>query len=71
MDGEAEDDLPDLRLTLAAACERHEALSIEVEALQAQPQPDQIRLARLKKQKLFLKDQIVRLENLLMPDIIA
>jgi hypothetical protein len=71
MDGEAEDDLPDLCLTLSTARERHEALSIEVEALQAQTQPDQIKVARLKKQKLYLKDQIVRLENLLMPDIIA
>jgi hypothetical protein len=71
MDGEAEDDVTDLRLVLARARERHEALSAEVEALQAQAAPDQIRLARLKKQKLFLKDQIVRLENLLMPDIVA
>jgi hypothetical protein len=71
MDGEAEEDLADLHLVITTARERHAGLSAEVEALQAQAMPDQIRLARLKKQKLVLKDQIVRLENLLMPDIIA
>ena len=35
------------------------------------PNTDQIRLYRLKKQKLALKDEIARLENLLLPDIIA
>ncbi|MBV8683266.1 MAG: DUF465 domain-containing protein [Caulobacteraceae bacterium] len=71
MDGEAEDDLSDLRLAIETAREQHTALSAEVEALQSQATPDQIKLARLKKQKLLLKDQIVRLENLLTPDIIA
>jgi hypothetical protein len=32
---------------------------------------DQIQLGRLKKRKLVLKDQIARLESLLLPDIIA
>ena len=32
---------------------------------------DQIRLQRLKKRKLFLKDQIQKLEGTLHPDIIA
>jgi hypothetical protein len=63
MDGEAEDDLTDLHLVVATARERHAGLSAEVETLQAH--------ARLKKQKLVLKDQIAQLENLLMPDIIA
>ncbi|HSZ52457.1 MAG TPA: DUF465 domain-containing protein [Caulobacteraceae bacterium] len=71
MDGEVEDDLSDLRLAIETARERHVSLSAEVEAIQAQSQPDQIRLARLKKQKLVLKDQICLLENRLTPDIIA
>jgi len=33
--------------------------------------PDQLTLRRLKKQKLSLKDQIVRIEDQLIPDIIA
>lgn len=32
---------------------------------------DQIRLQRMKKRKLVLKDGIARLESLLLPDIIA
>ena len=32
---------------------------------------DQLRVKRLKKRKLALKDQISSLENLLLPDIIA
>jgi hypothetical protein len=56
---------------LAHARSRHEALSAEVDALQEAARPDQLRLARLKKQKLALKDLTVRLENLLTPDLIA
>jgi len=32
---------------------------------------DQIRICRLKKRKLAIKDEIMRLENMLLPDIIA
>lgn len=32
---------------------------------------DQIQLKRLKKRKLMLKDQIARIEDILLPDIIA
>ncbi len=32
---------------------------------------DQLQLQRLKKRKLALKDEILRLENMLLPDIIA
>lgn len=32
---------------------------------------DQLRMQRLKKRKLVLKDEISRLENVLLPDIIA
>ncbi len=31
----------------------------------------QLQLSRLKKRKLLLKDEIIQLENLLIPDIIA
>ena len=40
-------------------------------ALTAKPLPDQLQIARLKKQKLALRDQITRLEDRLTPDIIA
>jgi hypothetical protein len=32
---------------------------------------DQVQLQRLKKRKLLLKDQIAKIENELLPDIIA
>lgn len=32
---------------------------------------DQIQVKRLKKRKLMLKDQITRIESILLPDIIA
>ena len=32
---------------------------------------DQLQMQRLKKRKLTLKDQIIKLESLLVPDIIA
>ena len=32
---------------------------------------DQVQLQRLKKRKLLLKDEIIQLENQLIPDIIA
>ncbi|MGE4351200.1 MAG: DUF465 domain-containing protein, partial [Bdellovibrionales bacterium] len=34
-------------------------------------EPDMLQLARLKKKKLLLKDDITRLESELLPDIIA
>lgn len=49
----------------------HEDLDAAVAALATMPKPDQIRIARLKKKKLALRDEIVRLEDVLFPDIIA
>ncbi len=40
-------------------------------ALETQPQADQLQVARLKKKKLILRDQIAKLEDGLTPDIIA
>ncbi|MBO9559944.1 MAG: DUF465 domain-containing protein [Caulobacter sp.] len=56
---------------LAALREEHQDLSDSIEALEERPQPDMLQIARLKRRKLSLKDEIVRLEDLLTPDIIA
>jgi hypothetical protein len=40
-------------------------------ALTMQTVIDQLQIARLKKKKLILKDRIMRLEDQLLPDIIA
>lgn len=49
----------------------HRALDSRIEQLVQENFADQIEMQRLKKQKLALKDVIVRLESHLLPDIIA
>ncbi len=51
--------------------QEHRALDEEIQDMMKQRVIDQIKLARLKKQKLFLKDRISKLEALLHPDLIA
>lgn len=49
----------------------HEALNAETDALTENGVVDQLKYARLKKEKLKLKDEISVLEDQLTPDIIA
>ncbi len=49
----------------------HRDLDDAIHALAAKPVVDQLQIARLKKKKLGLKDRIMRLEDQLVPDIIA
>ncbi|MFC4293430.1 YdcH family protein [Sphingorhabdus arenilitoris] len=49
----------------------HRDLDDAISVLQEQPLVNQMQIARLKKKKLILKDQIRRLEDQLIPDIIA
>ena len=49
----------------------HADLSASIEALSHMPIPDQLMIARLKRKKLTLKDEIARVENRILPDIIA
>jgi hypothetical protein len=51
--------------------QEHRDLDAAIEALRATPAPDQLQLARLKKRKLRLKDEIAMIEDQLIPDIIA
>jgi hypothetical protein len=60
-----------LRVELAELRREHRDLDDAIAALQDSRRADQLRLRRLKKQKLMLKDKISRLEDLLTPDIIA
>ena len=51
---------------------RDEAFDDRVSAFErADAVPDQLQIARLKRRKLALRDQIVALEDRLTPDIIA
>jgi len=56
---------------LADLREEHKDLDDSIQALEERYQPDMLQIARLKKKKLALKDEIGRLEDLLTPDIIA
>ena len=49
----------------------HRDLDAAIDALTSAGAKDQLQIARLKKRKLKLKDQISMLEDYLIPDIIA
>ncbi len=61
----------DLRARLATLRVEHQDLDAAVSALESKARPDQIQIARLKKKKLVLRDQIQQLEDQITPDIIA
>jgi hypothetical protein len=60
-----------LRAKLAELVQEHRDLDAAIAALIDQGSSDQIQLTRLKKRKLQLKDLIIRIEDSLLPDIIA
>jgi hypothetical protein len=49
----------------------HRDLDAAIDALATGPGPDQLQIARLKKRKLRLRDEIQMLEDQMIPDIIA
>jgi hypothetical protein len=51
--------------------QEHADLDASIEALEAMPVPDQLRIARIKRRKLALRDEIVKIEARILPDIIA
>jgi len=60
-----------LRLRLATMLREHRELDIAIAAMIEQGVADQVQLTRLKKRKLQLKDEISRINDTLLPDIIA
>ena len=61
----------EMRKRLAALRIEHRDLDAAIAALSASGSQDQLQIARLKKRKLRLKDQIAIIEDYLTPDIIA
>jgi hypothetical protein len=61
----------ELRKRLTALRLEHRDLDIAIAALTEKDGPDQLQVARLKKRKLRLRDQIAIVEDYLTPDIIA
>jgi hypothetical protein len=60
-----------LRIALAALIEEHRDLDAAIASMAERGGRDQLQLTRLKKRKLQLKDQIARIEDQLLPNIIA
>ncbi len=60
-----------LRVKLEVLKREHRDLDDAIAALSDKAGADTLALRRLKKQKLSLKDQITRIEDILTPDIIA
>lgn len=67
----AEQDNNEFALELAKLQQEHRDLDAAIDALQHSPAPDLLRLQRLKKRKLQLRDRITYLEDQITPDIIA
>lgn len=60
-----------LAIRLGVLRQEHRDLDDAIHVLQHAARADALTLRRLKKQKLALKDRIVKLEDQLIPDIIA
>jgi hypothetical protein len=61
----------ELREQLARLLQEHRDLDSAIEALQVSLGSDVLQVQRLKKRKLYLRDQITFIEDQLTPDIIA
>ena len=64
-------DFAALRAKLEELKTEHRDLDTAITSLQSQSTRDQLQMQRLKKRKLLLKDEIAKLEDTLLPDIIA
>jgi hypothetical protein len=58
-------------MSLEALKAEHRELDDRIRALSSEPTGDQLEIARLKRRKLMLKDQIQRILDSNTPDIIA
>ncbi len=66
-----ETDQEQLRAKLTELEIEHRDLDDVIQGVSQQTDFDQLKLGRLKRRKLALKDQIAKLRNSLIPDIIA
>jgi hypothetical protein len=63
-----DDDLPELMVMLKI---EHRRLDEEIERMRMSGNCDQLELARLKKRKLHLRDEIEQVADRITPDILA
>jgi len=66
-----EEEEAEIRSRLAALNEEHRDLDQMIARVSESAPFDQLQLIRMKKRKLAIKDQISRLNGMLLPDIIA
>lgn len=66
-----EEERAQIRLRIAQLEIEHRDLDSVIDRLAADPTQDELRMRRLKKRKLMLKDQVARLRARLIPDIVA
>jgi hypothetical protein len=66
-----EEEEREIRQELAELRQEHRDLDAAILALTESPKPDTIQIQRMKKRKLALKDRIAKLDDRLLPDIIA
>lgn len=66
-----EEDITQIRNRLAEIKLEHSDLDQIIERLTRDTTVEDLQVKRLKKRKLYLKDQIANLENELIPDILA
>ena len=67
----ADQDNNEFGAELARLQQEHRDLDAAIEALHQSPAPDLLRMQRLKKRKLQLRDRISFIEDQITPDIIA
>lgn len=60
-----------LHIRLKGLRQEHADLDASIDALAEAPMPDQLLIARLKRKKLVLRDEMVKIEARILPDIIA
>ncbi len=65
------DDEEELKARLEEMKIEHRDMDVIIEQLLDTPPVDFVRLQRLKKRKLVLRDSIAKIESMLIPDIIA
>ena len=64
-------DTSEIAQLLSELVEEHRDLDLAINRMSQAPWQDQLRLRRMKKRKLKLKDWIARLESKLIPDLDA
>ncbi len=67
----SETDRNTLKIELATLSTEHRKLDGEIRRMIEEGNYDQLKIQRLKRKKLLLKDEIIAIESKLLPDIIA